>query len=67
MNPELMMQDGFLGENDFFPDEEEDEDRAFANPRTANEELVLLGALMTELEDPSGEKTRREMLAHVIR
>ena len=67
MNPELMMQDGFLGENDFFRDEEEDEDRAFANPRTANEELVLLGALMTELEDPSGEKTRREMLADVIR
>ena len=66
MNPELMMQDGFLDQNDFFPDEDEEEDRAFSNPRTENEELVLLSDLMPELVDPTGQKTRREMLAAVV-
>ena len=58
MNPDLMM-DGFgVDEGDYF-DDEEDDYNAIPNSQDGNEEIILIGDLMEELNDPMGEKTKR--------
>lgn len=52
-----------MNDGDFFDEEEEDDDMEVKSTRNEIEETILIGDLMTELNDPSGEKTKREMLA----
>ena len=67
MNPDLMLQDGFADQGDYFGgDGDTEDDIDIASSRNEDEEIILIGDLMNELTDPTGEKTKREMLALIM-
>lgn len=64
MMPDLMQDD--FGEDDFFGDEDRgEENRDQPGSSNESEEAILIGDLMSELEDPS--QTKREVLADIMR
>ena len=64
MMPDIM---GGLDEGDYFGADEDEDDYEEQGMTVENEEQILLGDLMQELEDPNGEKSKREMLANIMR